>query len=122
MTKVSDIKSRPISTQEDLERLKTFAESFGHKLTPGFLYDVFYVDDENWLGYAEHAMVPVWRTGWHPKNASGETLAAIQALQAFSHMRYGLTFAQVSDDSPLAPVMPKLGFVEQGKLWMSVGR
>jgi hypothetical protein len=122
MTRISDILSKPVESAEEFRRLRSWAATFNHRLTPGFRHDIFYDRRERWLGFAQHCTTPVYWTGWHPDNTPAETLAALQMLQAYSHMAYGMSYIIGDAHSPLAPMLPKMKMEKLGELWMGCGR
>lgn len=124
MTSTSDIKviPVPVSDEETLNKLETFAASFDHTINRGMKHDIFTDEKGNWLGYAESVQVPVFWTGWHPEANPVAVKAAIQLLQSASHYNWGIGLAVCREDSPFFKVMEKFNFARQGQLFMSQGR
>lgn len=105
------IKTLTIQTVEDMQRLKGFAASFGHKINEKLQAVVLTDENDTWIGYFQLIKTPVFLVGLHPQLSEGRnSIEAIKKMQAWSEMTYGEAIVGVNPGSPFEELLPRLGF------------
>ena len=117
------IKTFIVQAKEDFERLKGFAESFGHKINESLQAVVLTNEEGNWIGYFQLTKTPTFLVGLHPTLAEGRVaVEAIKKMQAWSEIQYGEAVCGVNPGSSFEELLPRLGFHDTNiKLFKSKG-
>lgn len=107
-----------IRTQQDWERLETFAKSFEHDIDKRFNYLVVKNAEDRWIGYALMVCVPgpgaaglpLVVTAWHKNSSPRECVEGMKLLTSWAIVSYGGAATVSTPESPLLPYMEKLGY------------
>lgn len=122
----NEIKFEFIKTEDQWNRLETFAKSFGddHAIVTRDHPMVAIVRDSKWVGYAQIVTVPVVFTAWHTNPQICSPRDVVEGMKAFTgwarlQYNYGLTATPISALSKFtSSIMEKLGFKRMNaELW-----
>ena len=103
--------------QVQVDKLRTFAASFDHKIE-SLAHPIYIVKrGDVWIGYAQIVHLPVVFTAWNPKTAKARGIwEAMLQFVGWAKLQFGAGFTTVPLDTKtfLPEVMKKLGFRKMG--------
>jgi hypothetical protein len=111
----------PIRTPEQLDRLRTFAQTIAdatgqpHTVDTSLSYVILRTNEDRWIGYGviialpSGLGIPVMITAWHPDHKR-ECVEGMRALTFWALMTYGRAATLIDEESPLMPFMGRLGY------------
>jgi len=119
---VSDIMFKPVVTPDDWTLLRSFAESFDHKIVDVTNPYVLEMHDGNPIGYFQIVRTPTFFTAWHkdasicPPRLMREAMAQLEGYAVLEHGE-ALVVIPDKDAAFSEEQMNAIGFKKLGNLY-----
>lgn len=107
------LRTELIQTDDQWDRLDTFAGGFDHEINRHLRYVVYKTDDGKWLGYMAIINTPVIIPAVHPSTSPQDVSRMLSFMEGWSRTQFGQCFALVPTENQFELSLAKHGFVDQ---------